>query len=454
MTYRKNVEDRILFILFTYRKEIISDINSETAFDIIRKHGLKWEDFSDPTNQKLYQSIQNQFLHGLPDVDFLSIIQYRPKEYKVFEQQANEYLMLINTLITTNYASFSELDKLIFKLKEFNLQDFWKFHAQTIIGVNFEQVDIVEFGETIVTKYQEFCQRLNSSMKKSNSNSNDIGKELERKMKEVASGNTVGVRIHLEKFQAFLGGWLPPDLIVIGARPSMGKTSFILGCAWESAVESHIAFFSYEMSPNQLKNKLANKLTGIPYNKIERAQLTQEEFQQVINAYAVIEESNLKFFSVDYNKIEQLKTECRRLHKLGLLDLIVIDYLQLMKSSQIHGSREQEVAYFSRELKLLAIELQVPVIALAQLKRENDFQGNKRPSLKDLRESGAIEQDADIVAFLYREAYYYDKNIPVPYEKEFHTEFIIAKGRNVGTTTLYFFNDVRNSKINDAGMVI
>ena len=453
MILRKTVEDKILFILFTYRKEIIGDKSSETAFDIIRKHGLKWEDFSDPLNQALYKSIQNQLYDGLSDMDYLSIVNYRPKEYKVFEQQANEYLMHVNNLITTNYASFSELDKLVYKLKEFNLQDFWKFNAQSIATVNFENTNVVEFGNEIVNKYQEFYQRLMSGVVTKNSQANNIADELTRKLHKVNSGEKIGVPIHMESFQEFFGGWMAPDLIIIGARPSMGKTSFILACCWESCKYSNIAFFSFEMSTNQLTNKIAGGLTGIEYNKIERAQLTGEEFGAVLKSYEIIKESNLNILGIEFNMMENFKTECRRLHRLGLLDLVVIDYLQLMKSSVKHGTREQEVAYISRELKLLCIELNVPIIALSQLSREGQI-GNKRPGLQDLRESGAIEQDADIVAFLYREAYYYDKNISVPYEKEFHTEFLICKGRNVGTGALYFFNDVLNAKISDSTAII
>jgi replicative DNA helicase len=454
MTFRKNIEDKILFILFTYRKEIIGDKKSETAFDIIRKHGLKFEDFSDPLNQALYKSIQNQLYSGLSDIDYINIVSFRPKEYKVFEQQANEYLMHINNLITTNYASFSELDKMIYKLKEFNLQDFWRFNAQKIVGTNFEQIDIVSFGDDIVSKYQEFYQRLMSGVLTKNSQANNITDELERKMIRVASGERIGVPIHMESFQTFFGGWLAPDLIIIGARPSMGKTSFVLACCWESAKVSNIAFFTYEMSVNQLTNKIACNLSGIEYNKIERAQLTPDEFLRVKQSYDYIRESKLNIYGIEYNKIEQLKIECRRLHRLGLLELVVIDYLQLMKSDQKHASREQEVSNISRELKLLCIELNVPIIALSQLGRASENGNNKRPGLADLRESGAIEQDADIVAFLFREAYYYDKNISVPYETKFHTEFIVAKGRNVGTTTLYFFNDVLKAEVRDSGGII
>lgn len=452
MTFRQEVESKILYILFTYRNEIIGDKRTETAFDIIRKHGLKWEDFSDKLNQNLYKSIQNQLFDGLSSVDFLNIVKYRPKEYKVFEQQANEYLMHINHLITTTYASFSELDRLVYKLKEFNLQDFWRFSAQKIMNANFEQQNIIEFGDGIVTHYQEFYQRLMSGVLTKNSSANNSADELQRKMNLVESGERIGVPIHLDSFQNAFGGWTAPDLIVIGARPAMGKTSFILASIWESCIYSEIAFFTYEMSIGQITNKIASSITGIDYNRIERATITKEEFSQVLLAYDVVKNSKINILGIEFVKIDQFKNECKRLHRLGKLDMVVIDYLQLMKSDDKFGTREQEVSYFSRELKLLAIELNIPIIALAQLSREGQV-GSKRPHLQDLRESGGIEQNADIVSFLYREAYYYDSNISVPYEKKFHTEFIIRKYRNGETQTLYFFNDVLNSKITDSNQL-
>jgi replicative DNA helicase len=448
-TIRKTCEDKILFILFTFKKELIGDKNSETAFDVIRKHGLKWEDFQDPLNQSLYKSIQNQLFNGLPDIDFLSIVNYRPKEYKVFEQQANEYMMHITNLISTNFASFSELDKLIYKLKEFNLKDFWRYNAQLIIGSNFENENVIEFGNVIVSKYQDFYNRLMSGVVTKNSHSNNMGDELERKMNLVATGQSVGVAIHMPSFQTFFGGWSPPDFIIIGARPSMGKTATILSLAWESAKHSHIAFFTFEMSANQIKNKVASNLSGIDYNKIERGQINHQELSLVRQAYDIIDESKLIVLGQDFVKIEALKNEARKLHRMGKLDLIVIDYLQLMKTDEKHASREQSVAHISRELKLLCVELNIPIIALCQVGRDCENRTNKRPMLSDLRESGSIEQDADIVAFLFREAYYYDKNIDVPYEKKFLTEFIVAKGRNIGTTVLYFMNDVINSRTHD-----
>lgn len=448
-TIRKICEDKILFILFTFKKELIGDKTSETAFDIIRKHGLKWEDFQDPLNQSLYKSIQNQLFNGLPDIDFLSIVQYRPKEYKVFEQQANEYMMHITNLISTNYASFSELDKLIYKLKEFNLKDFWRYNAQIIIGSNFENENIVDFGNKIVSQYQDYYNRLMSGVLTKNSRSENMGDELERKMALVATGQSVGVHIHMPTFQSFFGGWSPPDLIIIGARPSMGKTAFILSMAWESAKRNHIAFCTLEMSKNQIKNKVASNLTNIDYNKIERGQITKEELIAVKQAYDHIGESKLNVIGQEFMFIDALKNEARRLHRIGKLDMLVIDYLQLMKTEDKHSSREQAVAQVSRELKLLCVELNIPIIALCQVGRDCENRTNKRPMLSDLRESGSIEQDADVVAFLFREAYYYDKNIDIPYEKKFLTEFIVSKGRNVGTTVLYFMNDVINSRTHD-----
>lgn len=447
MNFRKAVEDKILFILFTYRKEVIAQSTTETAFDIIRKHGLKYEDFADQLNQNLYKSIQNQLYDGLPDVDFLRIVAYRPKEYKVFEQQANQYLSHITALISTNYASFSELDRLIYKLKEFVLIDFWRERSQIILTTNFDETDVVSFGDVVISDYQEKYTRLMSGVMQQHTSMNDIADDLRRRIQARDNGVIQGVPICLPKFQDFFGGWRAPDLIIIGARPSMGKTAFILASAWDSAQYSNIVFCTLEMSKRQIINKIAGNLTGVPYNNIENVRLTADQEAQVLGAYERVKQSKLTIIDIQFSKVEALKQEARRLHRLGKLDMLVIDYLQLMETEKKHQSREQEVSYISRQLKLLAIELNVPVIALAQVGRACEDRNDKRPMLSDLRESGAIEQDADIVAFLFREAYYFPKDIDIPYETKFKTEFIVAKGRNVGTKTLYFFSDVLNARI-------
>lgn len=454
MNFRKTIEDKILFILFTYKKEFVAASSSETAFDIIRKHGLKFEDFSDRLNQLLYKSIQNQLYSGLSDMDLINIVAYRPQEFKVFEQQANEFVTHIYNLTNTNFAAFAELDRLIYKLKEFNVRDFLKYKGQEIMSANFDNLDPVVFADQFIAQYQEFYQRLTSGVITATSNSDDTAKDLEAKMNARQAGQIVGIPIHLESFQNFFGGWTAPDLTIIAARPGMGKTSFILASCWESQIYADIVFFTLEMSPRQLKNRLASSMTNIEYNNIERALINMEEFTYVTQAYKIIDESKLHIKGIEFGKLEKMKTEIRRLHRLGKCKMVVIDYLQLVQSESKHQSREQEVSHISRQLKTLAVELNIPIIALSQVGRSCEERNNKRPLLSDLRESGAIEQDADNVVFLFREAYYFDKNISIPYHVQWKTEFIVAKGRNIGVTTLYFLNDVLHSKILDVNEFI
>lgn len=447
MDYREIIESKIIYILVTFKKEFNTN-SEESSFDIIRKHNLSHQNFKMINHQTIFKSIENQIHHGISEVDFINIVKYRPKEYKVFAQQANEFLALITNLVNNTFASFSELEGLILKLKEFNLRDFWILKAQQTLSANFESTDILSFGDSIVESYNNINSSLSRGITLHSDVDDDPAKELEKRVKNRSLGISPGVKIHMHSFQEFFQGWQAPDLIIIAARPSMGKTSFIVSSLWESQKFNYnIVLVSLEMNTFQLKSNLAASITNIDSGKIKNGDLTSEELLNVVEAYSVIEKSGLNILDIRFKNLDKICSEARRLHKKGQLDALVIDYLQLIIVSEKQGSREQEVALISRTLKGLALELNIPVIALAQLSRAGA--GTRRPVLTDLRESGAIEQDADVVAFLHRPTYYQDRTIPLPYEEDFKTEFIVAKGRSLGVTVLYFFNDVKKYKTID-----
>lgn len=444
MDIRETIEGKILFIILSFKEEVHSDKHSETSFEIIKRHNLKFEDFKSLTNQHVFKSILNQIHKGFQEITFVNTIEYRPNEYKSFPQQANEFMSIVNNILNNYYASFSELDTLIYKLKEYNIKDFWIFKAQQILSTNFEVASIIEFAENTIRDYDAYYTRIMSGIE--DEQEFDIEKSLKQRIEARHKGISIGVPIPLKNLQTFFDGWNAPDLIVVGARPGMGKTTFALPCAWEAARTHNIVFLSLEMSEEQLKNRLASNLTGIEYDKIKKGFLTPEEYQIVVQAYKIIKDSKLNIIGLKFGKIGNLIREAERLKRLGKIDMIIIDYLQLLKSDEKFQSREQEVSYYSRSLKLLAMKLQIPIMALAQLKRTDSA---RKPMLSDLRESGAIEQDADIVAFLHRAAYYQDQALNIPYHEQFKTEFIVAKGRETGTASFMFFNDVKNSKLSD-----
>ncbi len=250
--------------------------------------------------------------------------------------------------------------------------------------------------------------------------------KIEELMKN--KGNVTGVPTGFDELDKRTAGLQPTDLILIAARPSMGKTSFAVNIATNAAVryKKSVAIFSLEMGKEQLANRILSSEALISSGKMRVGDLDANDAQRLVNTMEYISSANIYIDDTPGITIAEIRAKCRRLSLKGQLDMIVIDYLQLMSGSG-RDSRQQEVSENSRLLKILAKELKVPVIALSQLNREADKRGDHKPQLSDLRDSGAIEQDADIVMFLYREAKYdqsADQNV---------AEVIIAKHRNGST---------------------
>ena len=236
-------------------------------------------------------------------------------------------------------------------------------------------------------------------------------------------------------------GFHENELIIMAARPGMGKTAFALNIATNVArsTNKNVAIFNFEMSAEQLVNRMLSSIGQINFSKFRNGNFDNDDWKKLGEAVSVLADTNIKIDDTAGSTISDIRSKCRRLasSKEGLA-LVVIDYLQLIsgssKSSQIN--RQQEVSDISRGLKMMAMELHVPVIALAQLSRAVEGRPDKKPLMSDLRESGSIEQDADMVGFLYRDAYY---NKEAGLKKDVDvTEFIIGKNRNGPTETLEF----------------
>lgn len=230
-------------------------------------------------------------------------------------------------------------------------------------------------------------------------------------------------------------GMQPSDLVLIAARPSMGKTAFVLNIAQHVAFKQNksVAIFSLEMSKEQLVNRLFALESQVDSQNIRTGQLNDTEWEKLIETAGVIGKSNLIIDDTPGISIAELRSKCRKYKLEHNLSMIIIDYLQLMSGSSKTDSRQQEISDISRSLKAIARELSVPVIALSQLSRAVEQRPDHRPMLSDLRESGAIEQDADVVMFIYRDDYYNHDT-----EKKDIAEIIIAKQRNgpIGTVEL------------------
>jgi replicative DNA helicase len=236
-----------------------------------------------------------------------------------------------------------------------------------------------------------------------------------------------------------LSGLQPSDLLIIAGRPGQGKTGFLLSVAKNAALthKKHVAIFSLEMSNEQVAQRLIAQETGIDSQRLRTGKLQESEWPLFAQAIEVLSDTHIFLDDTPAITPLQLRTKCRRLHLEHHLDLIIVDYLQLMGGETRSENRVQEVSYISRNLKVLARELNVPVLAAAQLSRAVEQRADKRPVLSDLRESGSLEQDSDIVMFIYRSDQYEKDTV-----KQNVAEIIIAKHRNgpVGSVELVFRN--------------
>lgn len=248
-------------------------------------------------------------------------------------------------------------------------------------------------------------------------------------------GSVTGIPTGFLDLDYKTAGLQPSDLILIAARPAMGKTAFVLNIAQHVAFHQNktVAIFSLEMSKEQLVNRMFSLESNVDAQHLRTGQLNDEEWEKLIESAGIIGRSNLFIDDTPGITIAELRTKCRKLSLENNLSMIIIDYLQLMSGSGRSESRQQEISEISRSLKGLARELNVPVLALSQLSRAVEQRPDKRPMMSDLRESGAIEQDADIIMFIYRDDYYNHDT-----DRKDIAEIIIAKQRSgaIGTVEL------------------
>ncbi len=250
-----------------------------------------------------------------------------------------------------------------------------------------------------------------------------------------------GVPTGFTVLDRLLGGLQKSDLIILAARPGMGKTAFALSVANHAAKThaSSVAFFSLEMSKDQLAQRLLSMESGVDSHRLRMGNIHPDEWTIMLEAANVLANTNVMIDDTPAASINEIRTKARRLYADGGLDLIVIDYMQLMSGQSSNGrgqeNRQQEISYISRSLKNLARELNVPIVALSQLSRAVEQRADKRPMLSDLRESGSIEADADVVLFVYREDYYVEDT-----DRQNIADILVAKHRHgaTGTVSLYF----------------
>ena len=257
-------------------------------------------------------------------------------------------------------------------------------------------------------------------------------------------GETSGVKSGLYDLDKILNGFQKSDLILLAARPSMGKTALALNIAANASRAKVVAMFSLEMSKVQLGNRLLSTASGVNSQQLNTGNFSDEDTDRLLDGLERLTECKLYIDDTAGMGLMELRSKARRIKYERGLDMIIIDYLQLMQGGKAEN-RQQEISEISRTLKAMARELDVPILALSQLSRSVELRAEKKPQLSDLRESGSLEQDADIVMFLYRDEYYNrdgaeNKNI---------AELIIAKNRNGPTTSLHLRFDKETMKFSD-----
>jgi len=293
----------------------------------------------------------------------------------------------------------------------------------------YDVTELLDFSENALFQIAE------GNIKKEVSPINAVIKDAIREIEEAGKREDalVGTPSGFTKLDRLTSGWQKAELVIIAARPSMGKTAFALSMARNMAIEhgKGVAIFSLEMSSIQLVNRLIVAESDIPGDKIKNGRLNEEEWKQLDSRIKKLVQAPMFIDDTPAISIFELRAKCRRLMAQHKLDIVIVDYLQLMSGPDNAGSREQEVSTISRSLKSIAKELNIPILALSQLNRSVEMRGgSKRPLLSDLRESGAIEQDADMVVFIHRQEKFGIPTFEDGSSTKGIAEIILAKNRN------------------------
>lgn len=413
------------------------------AFDQIADV-IESDDFYKPTHQKLYVAIKELHDKSQP-IDIITITNHLESKDGVDSVGGYEYLvgLLEKTITSANIETYAKIVReksLLRKLIHTNSQLIEKAYNQDYpdIEVFLDQAE----AEIFKVAEKSTSQGLVGSM--------DIVKSSIEKIEELyrKKADITGLATGFTDLDKMTSGLHPGELVIIAARPSMGKTAFSLNIAEHIAIRQKktVAYFSLEMGKESVMMRMLAAEAKVGIGEIRSGKIHDSSWPKLINAAGSLSEAPLFLDDTSAVSPFEIRARCRRLKAQHGLDCIMIDYLQLMDLKQKVESRERAVSEISKTLKVIAKELQVPVVALAQLNRGVEGRSDKRPMLSDLRESGSIEQDADVIMMLYRDDYY-DKDDP---EKQGYAEVIIGKQRNGPTGTVKLRFDAKFNKFRDA----
>lgn len=390
--------------------------------------------FYKESHKLIYEAIFKLFETSEP-VDLLTVSSQLKKDGNLEAAGGDFYLIKL----TQKVASSAHIEfhaRII--LQKFIQRSLIKISNEIIQDAYDESTDVFDLLDAAESKLYDVTQ---GNLKRSSETAQNLVIQAKKRIEEISNKEGLsGIASGFDKLDKLTSGWQPSDLIIVAARPGMGKTALTLSMARNIAVNTNVgvAFFSLEMSSVQLITRLISSETGLSSEKLRTGKLEKHEWEQLNVKVKALEKAPLFIDDTPSLSIFDLRAKARRLASQHDIKMIIIDYLQLMTaggSQKGGGNREQEISTISRNLKALAKELNIPVIALSQLSRAVETRGgSKRPILSDLRESGAIEQDADIVSFIYRPEYYkideWDDDERSPTAGQ--GEFIVAKHRNGG----------------------
>ncbi|MTI80667.1 MAG: replicative DNA helicase [Firmicutes bacterium] len=395
---------------------------------------IKPDDFYRDSHREIYQVILDLVDKGSP-VDMITVSEELRQNGGLERVGGVSYVATLSSLVPTTanveyYARIVEEKSLLRMLIQL---------SNKVSTMGYEGEDVGELMGQVEKSLTELSNRQQSDAL---TPVNEILLKIFEYIEAIQNnnGDTTGVSTGFIDFDKMTTGLQKSDLIILAARPSMGKTTLALMMALNAAVRGHasVAVFSLEMSKDQLVQRMLCAEAMVDQHKMRTGSLQTEDWERLTEVAGYLAEAPLYIDDTAAISVREIRAKARRLQGEKGLDLIIIDYLQLMQGDRRSDSRQQEIAEISRNLKGLAKELNVPVVALSQLSRAVEQRQDKRPIMSDLRESGGIEQDADIIMFIYRDEYYNPES-----EKKGISEIIIAKQRNgpVGTVELGFFEE-------------
>ncbi|MCR3906023.1 MAG: replicative DNA helicase [Tenericutes bacterium] len=414
LPHHHEAEQSVLGTIFLDPKEIVSVVDQ-----------LNNEDFFDQSHALIYQAMKDLHIDN-QKIDYTSVASRLEQSQNLAKAGGMKYLLALSEAV----PSTAHLETYIDLVKDGSVKRQVIHLAGQILESGYQgEMDAGDY----LTMAEESIFALAQKRKTSAfAQLADVIREVKEKTEKNRDkkGGITGLRTGFSNLDSLTSGLQPEELIILAARPSMGKSAMAMNLAINVAKrnkdgQAGVAIFSLEMSNEQLAARMLSSESNIENTKIKTGHLTSREWQFLEGGMQSLSKLNISFDDSSAVTVAEIRAKCRKLSQEGKLDFVVIDYLQLIKGDDRSGNRQEEVAKISRSLKQMARELKIPILALSQLSREVEKREDKRPVLADLRESGSIEQDADIVMFLYRNDYY----VHNPENKTGEVELSIAKNR-------------------------